>query len=262
MKNLIIFLLVLFLVGCAAQPEAAMPQMEPTSSPVLQGPVKVEPVNQVMVLDEYTFISNISSIVQELMVRSPELGKNLVCDLAITNSPTSEDIPVVAESSNGQKCTIMLIRTVDMLSPDSIWSEYAIDPDRRNYVASTLELQDGYPLLIVPEGAFDFEYYIRVFGHESFHMARIKSAEDCSSNPNKEECFIDEEVLAFQVQIELLEYYLKSIGKMDSYEFEGPFLVPGMSDLNIQALRNEHQVYFINKQGGLKDFLTEISYGQ
>jgi len=234
----------------------------PTSNPVQEVIVKD---NFLLELDEKNFISSLEYVINELMLRDPELGQVLLgCDIAISYSPTAEDVSIIGNSANGlSNCAITLIRQVDYSTPDSIWSEYNPNqPNGRSIVAAVIPIgESNFPLMVIPEGVLDAEYFIRVMGHEAFHMLRFLKGENCPAGADKS-CEINEEVLAFNRQFELLDYYLIKTGQVQTYKERGLTFLPGTSELNQTAVKLEYALYFLNKEGLLYQYLYEQNYGE
>lgn len=264
----LIFVLLLVLASCGSQTaalETKTVEMPTVTAVVESTEVPVRDGNVLLILNEETFVSNLEYVISELVVRDPELGNVLLgCDLAVSYSPTAEDVSIVRPSLNGKSdCAVTLIRQVDYSTPDSIWSEYNPNqPNGRSLVAAVIPLGDSeFPLMVIPENTFDAEYFIRVMGHEAFHMLRFLRDQNCPVTAEKS-CEINEEVLAYQRQFELLEAYLIKTGQMESYQEKGLTFLPGTSDINKDAVRHEFSLYFLNKDGLLYDYLFDMNYGE
>jgi hypothetical protein len=232
----------------------------------VMGPEKYTPQgNFLLYLNEENFLDSLGYVFNEMLIRDSELGNILLgCDIATTHSPIAEDIQVTAESANGvSNCAITLIREEDYSTPDSIWAEYnPVQESGRSLVAAVIPLgEDSFPLMVIPEGHYDAEYFIRVLGHETFHMSRFLKGENCPATADKS-CEINEEVLAFQRQFELLDTYLSYTGQENSYKEKGFTLLPGSSEMNEVAVKHEYALYFLNKDGLLYEYLYDMNYGE
>jgi hypothetical protein len=230
------------------------------------GPEKYTPMpNFLIYLNDESFLDSLGYVFNEMLIRDPELGNVLLgCDIATTYSPTGEDVKIIANSQNGvSNCAITLIREEDYSTPDSIWAEYnPVQESRRSLVAAVLPLgEDNFPLMVIPEGHYDAEYFIRVIAHETFHMSRLLKKENCPATADKS-CWINEEVLAFQRQFELLDAYLAYTGQEASYKEKGLPLLPGSSEMNEVAVKHEYALYFLNKDGLLYEYLYDMNYGE
>ncbi len=267
MKYLVIVFL--FVLSSCSSKTAALPTKTaemPTATAVpVSTQVPVQDDNFLLILNEGTFISNFDFVINELLARDPELGNVLLgCDIAVSFSPTAEDVSIVRPSLNGKSdCAVTLIRQVDYSTSDSIWGDYNPNqPNGRSLVAAVIPLGESeFPLMVIPENTFDAEYFIRVIGHEAFHMLRFLRDQNCPATAEKS-CEINEEVLAFQRQFELLEAYLIKTGQMESYQEKGLTFLPGTSDINKDAVRHEFSLYFLNKDGLLYDYLFDMNYGE
>jgi hypothetical protein len=274
---LIIFLLVFSACGKVTQNEIINPTVvaETDTAPVpttntgindFMGPEKYTPMGNFLIsLDEQNFILSLEYVFNELLIRDSELGNVLLgCDIATTYSPTAEDVKIIANSQNGiSNCAITLIREEDYSSSDSIWAEYnPVQESGRSLVAAVIPIGDSnFPLMVIPEGNYDAEYFIRVIGHETFHMSRFLNGENCPAMAEKS-CKINEEVLAFKRQFELLEYYLVSTDQVESYKERGLTFLPETSDLNKTAIKHEYALYFLNKDNLLYEYLYDQNYGE
>ena len=230
------------------------------------GPEKYTPMpNYLLYLNEESFLDSLGYVFNELLIRDPELGNILLgCDIATTYSPTAEDVSIIANSQNGvSNCAIAFIREEDYSTPDSIWAEYnPVQESGRSLVAAVLPLgEDNFPMMVIPQGHYDAEYFIRVIAHETFHMSRLLKKENCPATADKS-CWINEEVLAFQRQFELLDAYLAYTGQEASYKEKGFTLLPGSSEMNEVAVKHEYALYFLNKDGLLYEYLYDMNYGE
>ena len=251
----------------AAETEAVAP-IPTTNTGVSEalGPEKYTPMpNFLIYLNDESFLDSLGYVFNEMLIRDPELGNVLLgCDIATTFSPTAEDVSIIANSQNGiSNCAITLIREEDYSTPDSIWAEYnPVQESDRSLVAAVLPLgEDDFPLMVIPEGHYDAEYFIRVIAHETFHMSRLLKKENCPATADKS-CWINEEVLAFQRQFELLDAYLAYTGQEASYKEKGFTLLPGSSEMNEVAVKHEYALYFLNKDGLLYEYLYDMNYGE
>jgi hypothetical protein len=259
MKNLLVVLLVFLLFGCAA-PKAVSNELEsPTYQIATATPLsKWEDV--VLEMNEKSFMTNITKVLGQVSSRTSEIGFTLnQCDLAISNGPDS----LHGVSITGyRKCVIALIRERDYAIP-GLWNDYA--PKNGNFLVAATTTPNGneYPFIVIPEGSYNSEYYVRVLTHEGFHLMRIIKGEDCQDSSDLA-CFLNEEVLAYQIQFALLENYLKKQDLFDGYKYASPesYSPNGISEQNIRALEMEHELYFQNKDGKLQEFLSEIGYGK
>ena len=230
------------------------------------GPEKYTPMpNFLLYLNEESFLDSLGYVFNEMLIRDPELGNVLLgCDIATTYSPTAEDVSIIANSQNGvSNCAITFIREEDYSTPDSIWAEYnPVQESGRSLVAAVIPVgEDDFPLMVIPEGHYDAEYFIRVIAHETFHMSRFLKNQNCPPTADKS-CEINEEVLAFQRQFELLDTYLSYTGQENSYKEKGFTLLPGSSEMNEVAVKHEYALYFLNKDNLLYEYLSDMNYGE
>jgi hypothetical protein len=227
--------------------------------------VPVQDDNFLLTLDEENFIPSLEYVINHLIIRDPELGNILLgCDIATTYSPTAEDVSIIANSQNGvSNCAITFIREEDYSTPDSIWAEYnPVQESGRSLVAAVLPLgEDNFPMMVIPQGHYDAEYFIRVIAHETFHMSRFLKNQNCPPRADKS-CEINEEVLAFQRQFELLDAYLIKTGQVESYKESGLSFLPGSSEMNKDAVKHEFSLYFLNKDNLLYEYLYDMNYGE
>ena len=257
MKKLLI--LVAFVLCACAAPKAALNEFQTPTQIAAYTPLS-EWTDSPMEMNEESFIKNISVVLAQVSIRTSEIGFTLnQCDLAVSNGPDS----LHGVSITGyRKCVIALIREKDSAIP-GMWNEYA--PHNGNFLVAATTTPNGneYPFIVIMEGSYNSEYYVRVITHEGFHLMRITKGEDCQDSSDSA-CFLNEEVLAYQVQFALLENYLKKQGLFDGYKYASPesYSPKGISEQNIQALEMEHELYFQNKNGKLPQFLEEIGYGK
>jgi hypothetical protein len=255
MKNLLI--LVAFVLCACAAPKAALNEFQTPTEIATSTPLS-EWTDSPMEMNEESFLRNISLVLKEVSARTSEIGFTLnQCDLAVSNSPNG----LHGVSITGyRKCVIALIREQDSSIP-GMWNEYA--PQNGNFLVAATTTPNGneYPFIVIMEGSYNSEYYVRVMTHEGFHLMRITKGEDCQVSDSS--CFVNEEVMAYKIQFALLENYLKKQGLFDGYKYASPesYSPKGISEQNIRALEMEHELYFQNKNGKLQEFLSEIGYG-
>jgi hypothetical protein len=216
---------------------------------------------KILKMNEETFVKNVSLILMEISAREATIGNQLSqCDLAISNG--SESLHGVSVTGNNN-CVIALVREKDYSVPGGLWSDFA--PKDGNHIVAATTTMNGheYPFVVIVEGEYDSEYYIRVLAHEGVHLIRIKSELDCPDD-SPDECRLNEEVLAYQTQFKFLEEYLKSKNLMGIYQNPkvsvSKYSLKGVSSGNKTALEMEHELYIQNKAGKLAQFLKEISY--
>lgn len=267
MKNIVMMVIVFFLIVSCSKDVPVSPVEAPTPTVVLT-PTVVATVahrNTLLNIDAVSFVSNLKFVIKELIIRDAELGKTLAkCDFAISSSPTASELSIIDKSEQGNgKCAIALIRAVDYSTPDSIWHEYNLSQENDHIlIAAVIPLgESDFPLLVIPEGMYDAEYFIRMMGHEAFHTLRYLNNKNCPATAEKS-CEIKEEVLAFQRQFMLLDAYLVKTGQVESYEEKGLTYVPGSTEINQLALKHEHILYMRNKEGILYEFLYDMNYGE
>lgn len=275
-KYIFLLLFCLMIASCSNTAEVVSPTFVaeyvapiPTTNTGINealGPEKYTPMpNFLLYLNEESFLDSLGYVFNELLIRDPELGNILLgCDIATTYSPTAEDVSIIANSQNGvSNCAITFIREEDYSTPDSIWAEYnPVQESGRSLVAAVIPVgEDDFPLMVIPEGIYDAEYFIRVIAHETFHMSRFLKNQNCPPTADKS-CEINEEVLAFQRQFELLDTYLSYTGQENSYKEKGLALLAGSSEMNKVAVKHEYALYFLNKDNLLYGYLYDMNYGE
>jgi hypothetical protein len=256
MKLIAVILAFLLLIGCT--PMAKTDELEITTSI----PATATPLSNwedvVMEMNEESFVQNISKVLVQLTRSNSEIGFLLnQCDLAVSNG--SDSLHGVSITGY-RKCVIALLREEDYSIP-GLWNEYA--PRNGNFLVAATTTPNGneYPFIVIPEGSYNSGYYVRVLAHEGFHLMRIIKAEDCQDSSAV--CFLNEEVLAYQVQFALLEDSLKEQKMIDNYKTSAVenYSPKGINEQNKRALEMEHELYFQNKDGNLAQFLGSIGYG-
>ena len=230
MEKLILFIgLVFCMVAC--------------NNPTVQEP---QSINRLVSLNEESFSSEVTSLVNEVTKYNSEIGSFLSkCDVGVARDPGLD----LFQDNEDPTCLILFIP--NSLTHKEMLKEFApADPGDAFTVALTKDIVGSdYPFIFIGEREFDFFYLTRVLAHEGFHAMSIKYQMECTETP------MCEEVKAYQVQFDILKkMYPDNLGI-------GSIILPDSGVINYRAVEMELFLYESYQEGTLEKELLSMSYG-
>lgn len=247
MKYFFFILFVFVLVGCGEKSKGfEYPNRHEFDQEILimTPEVKFLPVdeagsgNRPVFLNKENFEAEMSQIIQLAGKISPTTSLKY-CEIGVAD-PEGFQVLIYG---NQETCAILLVTAKDTVSPGYLGEIFG---GQQMVVAMTTDIVGtDYPLILVPEAAFDLNYYVRVMAHQGLLADRIRGGLNTGSDA-------EETALGYELQFSILEEQYSSMELAGAPE---SILVPGLPEASFEALRFEHLLYQRYKEGTLVEFL-------
>lgn len=238
MKKFVICL-VLLLMSCGSSEGLNFPERNEFNQEIVITPGPTEEANRPVYLSQGNFETEMSQIIQEVALLYPQsVLPN--CEVGYADPEGFQ----VLHYGDKSTCAVLFVSNQLRNSGTGYLAE-VFGGDRMVVAMTTDIVGTDYPLILIPEGAQDFNYWVRVMAHQGHIANRIKQGLNTGSDA-------EETAKGYELQFQILGLQYTPIELAGAPE---SIVVPGLPEANFQALEWENLLYQKYKEGSLVEFL-------